>query len=115
MVAANTSSYDPKSILDKSIFEFLGLSGASDEKKEALMNEMLAVVDNRVLARVADRLDDQEIKQFQTVMETSEEATNQFLAERNIDMQALYAEETLFYKYELLDAVKGVNMQPVAA
>jgi hypothetical protein len=59
-----------------------------------------------------DHLNDDEIKQFEALIDSSEEEqTNQFLAAHQIDLAQLTAEEVLRYKTELMDAARSTKTE----
>jgi len=98
------------SIIDKSIFELLGIQNASQEKKDKVMSEMAKTVQNRVLARILDNLDDAGVKEFEIIIDKDdEEETKKYLLTKNIDLVKLATEETLNYKTEIINIFNSQN------
>lgn len=99
---------DPEQFVDDSIFELLDIKDISDEKKSKIMKDMMTTINNRVLARTLDLLEEQNLrKQFELLLDESDQAkTEIFLSKNNVDLKKIVAEEAILYKMELVDTLK---------
>lgn len=108
---SSTSSY--QEILDKDILELMGASDLPNEKKQELYATMLDTIQNRVIARMADQLPEQDLERWQQLAETGDNAQmEQFLRERQIDIAQLMLQEALMYKTELVELAKPLQQTP---
>lgn len=96
----NDVSYED--ILNKDILELMGAKNMPEEEKKNLYTKILETIQNRVIARVADSLTDEDMKKWAEIKGDKEKAT-QFLADKGIDLGKLYLQEALIYKTELVN------------
>lgn len=95
---------DPADLIDKDIFELMGIKNAPEETKKEITDNMMATIQNRVMARILDKLDEEQVKEFEKLVDTGkEEEINKYLEEKGINVAQLSAEEALLYKTELLN------------
>lgn len=93
-------SYDD--VINKDILELMGISDLPEEEKIELYNKILATVQNRVIARVADAMDEATTQEWLEVKKTGDKAKmDQFMISKDIDINKLMLQESLIYKTEL--------------
>jgi len=99
---------NPDEVIDGDILDLIGASGMSDEQKDRVYKKMMETIETRVMARVDDLLSDLEATEIKLFIETNDrERFESYLLEKNIDIAKIYAEESLFYKVELVELIKG--------
>lgn len=97
-------------ILDKDILELMGAENLPEEKKQQLYATMLDTIQNRVIARVADQLPEQDLAKWQQLAETGDDREiDQFLKDRGLDVAQLMLQEALIYKTELVELAKPIQ------
>jgi len=96
-----------KNIIDGDLLDLLGAKNMSDDEKLALYEKMTQTLQDRVLLRVDDALNDEDQKIFsQLVTEGDQAKINEFLLSRNIEVPKLLVEEALIYKVEIMSLMK---------
>jgi phosphosulfolactate synthase (CoM biosynthesis protein A) len=98
-------------LFDKGIFELLGIADASQSRKDVITESIIETVENRVLARILDGLDDNSSQLFQEAAEKGGDAVSVFLEGHNVDLASITAEEVLYYKAQLTQVVTGAVLQ----
>ncbi len=89
-------------LVEEDIFEILGLDKMPEKDQDELRMRMLDVVNNRVLLRIGDILSDEEMKEFEKVLDSNDDQkVRDFLTGKKIDISKLIVEETLVFKSEL--------------
>jgi len=100
--------YDPADLWDKDIFTLLGLENAPEDKKKEILDNMTKTINNRVMARVLDMLDDESLKTFDQLLGTNDDQQiNDFLKSKEVDLMEVTAQEALLYKTEILNLGKA--------
>lgn len=90
-------------ILDKDIFELIGGENLSEEKKKELYLKIGETIENRVIARIDDRLNEQEREEWLKLIDEGDKAKmEEFLRSKNIDVAKMMVEEALIYKMEIV-------------
>lgn len=99
---------DPEEFFDKGIFDLLEIKDLSEEQKNKITRDMMTTINNRVLARVLDLLQEKGVKeQFESLLEiNSQEKIEDFLTEHQIDLKGIAVEESLLYKMEIVGSLK---------
>ncbi len=97
-----------RDIVTSGIEEILGLKNLTEEEREGLISEMLQIVQNRALARIADECTDEDRKKFAEALEKNDaDALDMFLTQKGLpDLPSLISEETLLFKVELSNLVR---------
>lgn len=89
-------------IVKKDLFDLLGLKNLPTEKKQAMLDQALATVQNRVLLRIAAKLNSKEKEElFAIVDKQDENKMGRYLSSKNINLASLLTEEALLYKQEM--------------
>lgn len=97
---ADDVSYDD--IITKDIFDLMGAKNMSEEDKKNLYTKILETIQNRVVARMADKLTDADTEKWLEVKKTNDKKKmNQFWTSKGIDINKLFLQEALIYKVEL--------------
>lgn len=89
-------------ILDKDIFELIGGKDLYEEKKKELYLKIGETIENRAIARIDDRLSEQEREEWLKIIDENNKAKmEEFLKSKNIDVAKLVVQEALIYKLEI--------------
>ncbi len=108
MANSPTSQLDP--IVTTDILELMGAKDMADPERERLYKTMLETIQNRVIARLADKLPDEDLAAWEAIVESGDSTEHHaFLAEKQIDLDALFRQEALFYKIEMVELAKVAN------
>lgn len=106
----------PDELLNKDIFELLGLKDVSDKERSAIIADMSETIQNRILARILDSLSAEKVTQFQQLLDGAEQkAIDDFLITEKLDIQKIATETTIMYKVQLLAAFKADETVKTAA
>jgi hypothetical protein len=107
------ATIDVKNLIEDDIFDLLGLENLDDKTKDDLRIKILESVSNRILLRVADLLNDEEIKHWENLLdEGNNDKIVNYLQEKNIDLKKIAIEESLIYKRQLVETLnKAKNQQ----
>ena len=78
-------------LLDKDIFELLGIENAGEDRKEEIFNRMIQTVNMRVATRIASMLTQEEATKFQDLAESGNaDALAEFLTVNPADMIVVF-------------------------
>lgn len=89
-------------IVTNDIFSLMGFQDLDQEKKDELAKKMIETINARVINRLDNMLKENEMKKFLDFMDKENiDEANQFLSDKNINMDELIAEETLAYKLQM--------------
>jgi len=98
------ANYTPDDILNKDILELLGLQNVPEEKKKELYTKMLATIQNRVVARIADKLTKTDLEEWKKLtVGKDQQKMGDFLQAKGIDPIQMMTQEALIYKTELVN------------
>jgi len=94
-------------LLEKDIFELLGIQNASEDQKNTILTRMVQTVNMRVAQRIASELSDEEAEEFRQYCESgNSDEVARFLGERDIDLTNIVAEESTKYRVELASMIR---------
>ena len=97
-------------IISKDIFELMGAKDMPEERKRNLYTKILATIQNRVIARIADSLNDKDTEEWTKVKETGDrQKMNEFMTSKGIDINKLLMQEALIYKLELVKLAEPIR------
>lgn len=103
MAKATPTQKEVNDLLDKDIFELVGLERISDAKKEELREKIVNTIQARIFRRVADTLEEKgKLGEYDKL--ENEEAVEDFLKKNGIDINQIYVEEALKHKAQLVTA-----------
>jgi len=95
-------------LLDEDILEIMGGQDLSPEKKEELYLKMTQTIQNRAIARIYDRLSEEEANKLDQLMEADDNhQIEQFLNAKNIDLAKILLEEAIVYKTEMIELYRS--------
>ncbi len=98
----------PEELLRADIFELLNMQDAPAEMKEKMLADMESTLAGEVFAHVVSKVPDEHLERFEEILERGvQQDTLDFLANLDIDMPTVVAEETLKYKYQLVREVEA--------
>lgn len=99
-------------ILSKNIFDILGLSDLPEDQKAEMLQKMLQIIYQRVVARIMDVVPENALRELKNAIDTEDEkAATAVLAQHGMmSFPELMAEEALFMKYEM-DAIQRGDTQ----
>ena len=102
----NSINSTVREILERDIFEYLNLNSLSDREKAELIENLIVSLQNRVMLRIADLLEEShEFEIFKALLDKEsvlDEEVIEFLKARNIQVDILTAEEAILLKSEIL-------------
>lgn len=89
-------------ILEGDILDLIGAKDLSDEKKNDMYVKMGHTIENRVIARIADSLSDEDMERFIDLSTSKPADAVEILKANEIDVPKYITEESLIYKTELV-------------
>lgn len=104
---AKTSNNDD--IINKNIFAILGLTTLPEAQKVQILQKMLEIIYQRVVARIMDVLPEDGLRNLKRAIDAQDEKTTTALLTKHgmMSFPELMAEEALFMKYEMDAILKG--------
>jgi hypothetical protein len=107
MSSTDSGLLTPYDLFDTSIFTLLGVADAPQSKKDEMLDSMLETVESRVFMRVMETLDDDAIQTMSDLIDAdNHDGVRDLLSGFGMQLSQLMAEETMFYKAELVEAVR---------
>lgn len=90
-------------VISKNIFDILGLADLPDDQKQPILQKMLHIVYQRVVARIMDILPEDAMRQLKLAIDREDEANvTAILAKHGLpSFPEMMGEEALFMKYEI--------------
>lgn len=89
-------------IFEKDVLELIGGESLPQGKKQELYTKMAETIENRVIARIDDTLNDQEREEWGRIIDSADKVKmDEFLRSKNIDVAKMMVEEALIYKMEI--------------
>lgn len=89
-------------VLNKDILSLMQADNLPDDEKQKLYEKMLGTIQNRVIARITDKLTDEEVEELKKLLdEGDQDKIQSFMKAHDIDWPKMMLEETLIYKTEL--------------
>lgn len=103
MKVATSNTVTPSDIISQNIFDILGLTSLPDEQKAEMLQKMITIIYQRVLARIMDALSDGAMHSLQSAMKAEDEQKMITILSQNDlpSFAAMMAEEALFMKHEM--------------
>ncbi len=99
-------------ILDKDIFELLGLKNISAKKKERLGNKIARIIIDRVLIRLDSMLKGPELAKFKYILENNSiEELQKFFVDKGIDIPKMMIQEAIVLKAQIVQFVSASATQ----
>ena len=92
-------------LIDTGIFELLGLTSISKEKKNELALVMMETIQGRITDRLLAEVTPARGDEFEKVLDKGGDSLKTYLQELNIDFDQMAAEEIVFYKAELAGSI----------
>src|SRR3989344_8460155 len=97
-------------LVEKDFFTLAGLDKLSDEEKDALLENILNTIRNRVVIRIIESFPENERPHFDSVLQgENEEEISTLLTNRRVDVDQLVAEESLIFKSQLLRSLSEIK------
>lgn len=104
MTTQPTSDLSYEDILNKDILELMGAKDMPEDKQNQLYTKMLQTIQNRVILRIADELEEEVVAEWQQLVASNNKfQIDEFLHNHQIDMDKLMIEETITYKAEMIE------------
>ncbi len=103
------SSAIQNDVIKKNIFDILGLSSIPKNQKDEMLQKMLQIVYQRVVARIMDVLSENASRNLKLAIDSGDEKTANALLIKHglLSFTEMMAEEALFLKYEMDALLKG--------
>jgi len=99
-------------LLDKDILEIIGGKDLPEAKKQELYTRMVETIQNRAIARIYDKLSDEEGQGLDKLIEANDKAKmDEFLKSKDIDLAKILLEEAIVYKSEMIELFRTANKQ----
>lgn len=110
-----------QAVLTDDVFTAVGLPTLPDDEKAELYRTMVATVQDRILARILDLLDDAQREQLLALLDRPDgDQVERFVREHVPDLDAITNEEALLYKAEMVQnarhirSVLGIRDEPAS-
>lgn len=89
-------------LFNKDVFDLLGLTDVSADKRQAMLASMKKIIEGRVMARILDILTAAERQQLEQATDTDyNQVMKECLAVHQLTVEELTAEESVMLKLEL--------------
>ena len=89
-------------LLDKDTLELIGGENLPEEKKQELYQKMAETVQNRVIARIDDKLSEEERQEWMKLLDENDKTKmEEYLRSKDIDISKMLVEEAVIYKTEI--------------
>lgn len=90
-------------VIKKNIFDILGLTGLPEDQKAQMLQKMLQIVYQRVVARIMDILAEDALRNLKLAIDAEDEKTVTAILNKHglPPFATMMAEEALFLKYEM--------------
>ncbi len=100
---SSTANASVDDIINKDVLELMGAQNMPEAQKNELYNQMLRTIQNRVIAKVGEMLDEKDMDEWDKLAKESDPAkANQFLESKSIDVEQLMLQESLAYKAQMV-------------
>lgn len=101
------NKYTADEIIDKDILELMGAKDMPEEQKQQIYKSMIETIETRVIAKIDDQLSDEEAKKLKEIVDRgSKEEFDQYMKELNINVDQIYAQESIIYKMEMVQLMQ---------
>lgn len=101
------TKYTADEIIDKDILELMGAKNMPEEQKQNIYKSMIETIETRVIAKIDGELSDEDAKELKTIVDGgSKEKFDQYMAEKNINVDQIYAQESIIYKMEMVQLMQ---------
>lgn len=98
---------DYQNIIEKDLFDILGAKNMPENQKRDILTKALETVQNRVIARISDKLSEAEVDEWKKILETgNQQEAQKYMLSKDVDVPALLAQETIIYKTELAELMR---------
>ncbi|MBI4253290.1 hypothetical protein HY623_03905 [Candidatus Uhrbacteria bacterium] len=106
---AKTATATTDDVIKKNIFDILGLSQLPEEQKAQMLQKMLQIIYQRVVARIIDVLPEDSMRALKDAIDKEDsDATTAVLTKHGMmSFPELMCEEALFLKYEMDALITG--------
>lgn len=96
-------------LLNQDIFKVLKLENLSEEEKNNLKEKMQDTVMGRIMARIMDKLNVEDQKQFETLLNTDNNTEVEKFIDSKMNIKDIIAQETILYKAEMIDNAQKID------
>ena len=108
---SDSSELTADDIMNKDLLDLMGMKDIKEEDRKALYEKVLKTVQYRVANRLAGLLSDEEFQEWEKL---DQDGKQKFLDSKNIDAAAIYLEEVMAYKIEMVELMR-VSQQAASA
>jgi len=96
-------NFSDQDIINKDILEILNLKNLPNNKKQEFYQKMTETIQNRVMAKILDGLNENEKEEFTKLLdENDKQKIEEFLKSHGVDTAKLMLEESVIYKTEMV-------------
>lgn len=100
--------YSPDEIIDIDILELMGVKDMAQDQKDAIYKKMAETIERRVVAKIEDKLSDEDMVKVEAAIGNNDQnAFMQVFIDKGISIEKIYAEETLLYKFEMVQLMNN--------
>lgn len=97
-------------IIEKSIWDIMGLENMPLKNKVTILNQLVQLVQKRIMLRLVNMLSDIELKDFSNVIDTgTQEEFGDFIQNKIPNYEDIVMEESLKVKDEMADAILQIE------
>ena len=104
--------FTPDEIIDLDIFNLMGIPNMPQNQKDEILKKMVETIERRVIKKVEDKLSDEDMAKIEAAINSNDQnAFMQTFTDKGISIEKIYAEETLLYKYEMMELMNNTKEQ----
>ena len=105
-----TDGTSTEDILNKDILELMGAKNMPEEKKQELYQKMMETIQNRMIGKAFDLLEEKDKAEFKRLAEEQKKSElEEFLKARGINLSKMMLQESLLYKTEMAELSKTIQ------
>jgi len=105
-----TTLLTPQNLIEKDLFEIVGLKHLSDQQKTDLLAKFLESVNHRVIVRILDEISQAKRRAFLELLSKGDESEiTRFIEDQGISLETLATQEALALKAELISTAEKLQ------
>lgn len=101
---------DQQQLLSANIIDALGIAALPDDKKAALLAQMIDLIQKRITLRLIDGLSEKELEEFAKIAESRDASKLAAFAQKHgKNLEQITMEETAKLKSEMIERTKDIK------